>query len=208
MRYSKAVLTFESNARSHPSEDDLEEFVFGRLDGAALDVLEEHLLVCEACRKRLSETENFVASTRAAARKILGAPPPVPKSRRFSAPAWAWAGACAVFLLVASASLEPRFRSAQTVELVAERGATQVQASAGRPLDLRLNVSGLETSRWLEIVNAQGTRLHEAEVAVDGSFVLHRSPALPPGQAWIRLYAQPSPTPATIPLREFSLRVQ
>ncbi len=208
MRYSKAVLTFEGKARSHPDEDELEEFVFGRLEGGALDRLEEHLLLCDSCRKRLSETENFVASTRAASRKMLGAPPPMPKNRRFSAPAFALAGAFAVLLLGVSYSLTSGFPSSQTIVLVAERSETQTRALAGRPIDFQLNVGGLESIRWLEIVNANGALLHSAVVTAQGGIVMHHTSAFPSGQVWIRLYAEHSPNRATLPLREFYLRVQ
>jgi len=208
MRYSKAVLAFEGNPGPHPSEDDLEEFVFGRLEGAELDLLEEHLLVCELCRKSLTETENFVASTRAAARKMLGAPAPTPKARLFSGPALAMAGALAIILVAVSFSVAPFFRSPQTVALVAERGVGQGEAESGRPLDLRLDVTGLEPSRWLEIVDAEGKKLYAASVEPSQGSVRLRCPALPFGQAWIRLYSQPSPTSQTLPLREFNLRLQ
>lgn len=207
MRYIKSLLLFEGIAGSHPSEDDLEEFVFGRLDGAGLELIEEHLLACDACRRQLTEIENFVASTRAATRKILGAPAPAPRARRFSAPALALAGALAVVVLALSFSVVPTFRAPQSVELTAERGAPLGQALAGRPLDLRLNASGI-SPQWLEIVNSQGSRLYEAAITVSHGQVLHRSPPLPQGQVWIRLYAQPSPQTQTVPLREFSLRAQ
>ena len=208
MRYIKSLLSFEGTTGSHPDEDDLEEFVFGRLDGVELDRLEEHLLACEACRRQLTETENFVASTRAATRKMLGAPPPTPIARRFSAPALALAGAFAVVLMAMGFSVIPLFRTPQSVELlVAQRGATQVQTSAGRPLDLRLDANGL-SAQWLEIVDARGMRLQSVPVSVANGLVNHRAPPLPQGQIWIRLYAQPSPQPQTVPLREFSLRVQ
>ena len=135
MRYIKSLLSFEGTTGSHPDEDDLEEFVFGRLDGVELDRIEEHLLACEACRRQLTETENFVASTRATARKMLGAPAPTPRARRFSAPAWALAGAFAVVLLAISFSLVPRFRAPRSVDLlVAERGVTLATAPSQRPL--------------------------------------------------------------------------
>ena len=208
MRYIKSLLSFEGTTGSHPDEDDLEEFVFGRLDGVELDRIEEHLLACEACRRQLTETENFVASTRAAARKMLGAPAPTPRARRFSAPAWALAGACAVVVLAISFSLVPRFRAPRSVDLlVAERGATLATAPSQRPLDLRLDAAGL-SAQWLEIVDAQGLRLQGVPISVANGLVLHRAPPLPQGQVWIRLYAEPSPQPQTVPLREFSLRVQ
>lgn len=208
MRYIRGLMSFEGIAGSHPNEDDLEEFVFGRLDGDELDRIEEHLLACDACRRQLTETENFVASTRAATRKMLGAPPPSPIARRFSAPALALAGALAVVLMAMGFSVIPLFRTPQSVEpLVAQRGATQVQSSAGRPLDLRLDASGI-SAQWLEIVDSRGMRLQSVSVSAANGLVNHRAPPLPQGQIWIRLYAQPSPQPQTVPLREFSLRVQ
>lgn len=213
MRYIRNLLSFEGTTGSHPDEDDLEEFVFGRLDGVELDRIEEHLLACEPCRRQLTETENFVASTRAASRKMLGAPPPTPQARRFSAPAWALAGASAVVLLAISFSLVPRFRAPQSVDLlVAERGVTLATAPSQRPLNLRLDAAGLDAAglraQWLEIVDAQGLRLQGVPISVANGLVIHRAPPLPHGQVWIRLYAEPSPQPRTVPLREFSLRVQ
>ncbi|MBY0503017.1 MAG: zf-HC2 domain-containing protein [Bryobacteraceae bacterium] len=209
MRYSNTVLAIEGHAGPHPSEDELEEFVFGRLEGDELDRLEEHLLACNACRKRLTETENFVASTRAATRQMLGAPAPTPKTRRFSAPAVALAGALAVLLLAIGYSLAPRNATAQEVTLVAERGPAPNIAFAGQPMNLKLDVNGLPAFRWLEIVDGQGQRLYSAPVAPPGAgILLHQAPALPKGQTWIRLHAQPSPAPAVLPLREFNLLLQ
>jgi hypothetical protein len=146
---------------------------------------------------------------------MLGAPPPTPKARRFSAPALALAGVLGIGLL-GYFTLLPRLREPQTVTLVAERGGTAGQAQSGRPLDLRLDASGLGATpgangsevRWLEIVNSQGAKLHSAAVTASNGVVAYRSPALPRGQTWIRLYAQPSPSAPTPPLREFSLVVQ
>ncbi len=207
MRYSKTLLTFEGQEGSHPSEDDLEEYVFGRLEGDTLDEVEEHLLLCEDCRRRLTETENFVASTRAAARKMVGAPPPTPKPRRFSAPAWALAFAMGALLLTVAYNFVPLNRTPQSIDLVAERGATGARVRAGQPVDLRLDVTGIEP-RWLEIVDGQGGRLEVTAIQPSNGRVSHRSPPLPAGQIWIRLYAQPSPRAEVLPLREFSLRAE
>jgi anti-sigma factor RsiW len=55
---------------AHISEDDLEQYVMMTLPEAPLEQLEEHLLVCSECRKRLVETERYVAAMRAAAAMI------------------------------------------------------------------------------------------------------------------------------------------
>jgi hypothetical protein len=46
--------------KEHATHEALEEFAFGRLRGAALTKLEEHLLICEECQDRLSELDAFV----------------------------------------------------------------------------------------------------------------------------------------------------
>lgn len=46
--------------KEHATEETLEEFALGRLRGAALTRLEEHLLICEECQDRLSELDAFV----------------------------------------------------------------------------------------------------------------------------------------------------
>jgi hypothetical protein len=45
-----------------------------RLRGQALDTLEEHLLVCEKCRRRLTDTETFLGDLRAEASAGPGPP--------------------------------------------------------------------------------------------------------------------------------------
>jgi hypothetical protein len=45
--------------KSHPSEDLLEEYVFGRLSEEQLAPLEEHLLVCSTCQRAVSEIDDL-----------------------------------------------------------------------------------------------------------------------------------------------------
>ncbi len=46
--------------KEHAAEETLEEYALGRLRGAALARLEEHLLICEECQDRLSELDTFL----------------------------------------------------------------------------------------------------------------------------------------------------
>lgn len=46
--------------KEHATEDALEEYALGRLRGAAVARLEEHLLICEECQNRLSQIDSFV----------------------------------------------------------------------------------------------------------------------------------------------------
>src|SRR5258708_7882082 len=67
---------------SHPSEKELENYVFLRLPEEQLAPLEEHLLVCQSCLVALEETDQLVGWMKAA-------PPLSPKS------AGAWERLCA-----------------------------------------------------------------------------------------------------------------
>lgn len=68
------LLLLMTSSASHPPEDWLEEYALGRLRGAQLARLEEHLLVCESCRRRLLETEDFIRATRSAAQRLREIP--------------------------------------------------------------------------------------------------------------------------------------
>jgi len=53
--------------KHHASEDVLERFVMGTLSNGPGEQLEKHLLLCQSCRDRLNDTEEFVIATRTAA---------------------------------------------------------------------------------------------------------------------------------------------
>lgn len=49
---------------SHPSEDSLEVYAIKRTSESETAEVEEHLLICEWCRVRLTEIDQFVATAR------------------------------------------------------------------------------------------------------------------------------------------------
>lgn len=49
-------------ADTHFSEEAAENYAVGRLPKAQLAAFEEHLLLCERCRKRLNEEDEFAAA--------------------------------------------------------------------------------------------------------------------------------------------------
>lgn len=53
-------------ASRHISDDDLELYAMDRLTEAEAAPVEEHLLVCEGCRERLAEWDEYVRAMRAA----------------------------------------------------------------------------------------------------------------------------------------------
>ncbi len=59
---------------AHPGEDVLEAYSLRRLNRRLLARVEEHLLACEACRRRLEEAAGFAEATRVAARRLRDVP--------------------------------------------------------------------------------------------------------------------------------------
>jgi hypothetical protein len=51
---------------SHPSKDELERYSLGRVTPVDRAHVEEHLLICESCRSRLTELDAFTAAMRSA----------------------------------------------------------------------------------------------------------------------------------------------
>ncbi len=52
----------------HPGDDELEDYAVNRLAEEAAALIEEHLLICGACRGRLARWDEYVT----AMRKALG----------------------------------------------------------------------------------------------------------------------------------------
>jgi len=68
------MLIVGTSAALHLPENWLEEYALGRLHSSLLAPVEEHLLVCELCRQRLAETDDFIQAARLAARRLRELP--------------------------------------------------------------------------------------------------------------------------------------
>lgn len=215
---SSNIVKMPTPSDSHPSDDEMELYVLGRLGEVHAAPVEEHLLVCETCRQRLEEMEEYAIAMRQALVEMnteAGAVEKKPWVQRisgwFTMPMPAWAGAAAV-LLVITAFL-PVWRSGgerYEAELQAMRGeaATAQQVPADRMLDLHIDVTGLPVldSYRVEIAEASGQTIVETTLTREGdSLLLSTEQGLDNGQHWARVYA---PAPNGALLREFSLRVR
>lgn len=191
----------------HPSEDALELYALQRLAEEDEAPLEEHLLICEKCRNRLEEMDEFVAAMRAALEhKPAAQPVALPKRM----PRLAWAG-----VLVAAAILAlalPLWRRAEPPREVVLRswrgaaGAGDAQVPAAAPLAVRLAGEGLpERPRYrVEVVDDWGQSIHE-EMLVASRLTLFLNSGLAAGHYWVRVF---DPSDAGLPLREYSLTVE
>lgn len=207
------VIVMPNALRGHPSDDELEQYSLGRLGDDQAAPLEEHLLLCEACRRRVEEFDEFVAVMRTALRETENEQPAparlVPLLRWLAVvPKPAWAGAMAAVL--AAVLLVPRWQQAPAepyaVQLEALRAVSSAEAPAGRPLVLTVDFTGLELGRdyRVELVDAFGSGVWKGSVrpaAERTDVTLNRS--LPRGQYWVRIFE-----PSGELLREFGLAVK
>lgn len=197
----------------HVSEEILELYAMDRLGEPKLGEVEEHLLICERCQDRVEEIDGFVKVFRQAARHTGGVDEHEAASGEPSR-LWAWlkpvwaatAAAAAVLVVVLVTPRQPDTLPAQSIELRAMRGERVVaEAAAGRPLQLRLDVTGLDggTRHRVELVSAEGNVVWKgAESAVSGALAI-QTPPVAAGAYWVRLL-----NPAGETEREFGLRVR
>ena len=182
---------------NHVLEEELELYCLGGLAEVPCGRLEEHLLLCETCRDRLTETESFIAAMRQAGRQWSGDHLEGHAAGVVASHTWSerWPShlvpmfVIAALLLVCAALWSSRRSSMPAplpfaVELTAVRGAAPGQAPAGRPLLLDLDLTGLSDGRPFagEVVDASGSRV--AEFTVGRPALLK---PLPPGGYYVRI---------------------
>jgi hypothetical protein len=180
----------------HLDDFALEQYSMGDLPESETGVFEEHLLVCEPCRLRLQQTDEYIASMRGAgvefrSRQRLA---PVEGQRR----RWTWlrlvpaVGAVAALVAVIgwwSGSPDmagPPF----AISLEATRGAAN---SAWAPADTGL----------LELVDDKGAAQWQGTVTAHDARAEARIPQTKAGTYFIRVYSLSGEL-----LREFGLRTR
>jgi hypothetical protein len=193
----------------HPDDGELEQYSMGTLPEGAVGDFEEHLLLCEHCRRRLEEADTYTASMRGAAaelrnRELLAAT--APKRSQ-----WAWfrllpaLAALAVLVAVlgwwsSSSDLAgPPF----AISLEATRGADDAAwAPADTWLLVRLDLAGLPDllSYRLEMVDATGAAVWQGTATARDGKAEAKIPQTKAGAYFIRVYS-----PAGGLLREFGL---
>jgi hypothetical protein len=203
------------------SEQEIEDFLFQRLSGVSREAVEEHLLICEDCRRRVEEEESFTEAMRGAVERLELEPVGGPEAggdpkdaerakRRFSPPRWALAASLAVVLLGGAITVRMLQSPGLTqVTLRAERSAvTGVEKAplAGQPILLSADLRGLPplpSLRWA-VVDPAGSKVADGVVEREqekARILLERG--LPAGRYWVRIQ-----DPETgLLLREYGLEV-
>lgn len=193
---------------THATDDQLEAYVLGRLARPELSTLEEHFLVCCACRERLSTAESFTASMKEALGQAATASP---------APSFSWSAwvrkpvvsmGFAMVLLVAILSIfspgRTKFAPSATLTLVSNRGAMPATGPA-RELNFSLADSPTDGSVFrVEIANAMGQTVWSGLAQSTPSGVqVKADQQLPPGDYFVRLHAVSGEL-----LREYGFRIR
>ena len=170
----------------HLDDGEIERYSMGRCSGAELDRCDEHLLICEHCRRQVEEADAFAGAMRGAAAQ--GRERPRIRRDWFRLPRLVPVFAAAALLTIAwfgAQRLVPTPPPA-TILLTASRGTgTQIQAPSATPLAFQPDLTGLPfwPSYRLEVVDAAGARLWQ------GAYPGPATPKMPPGACFVRLYS-------------------
>ena len=190
----------------HIREDDIERYSMGTIPEEEAAPIEEHLLVCDSCRERVTASDACIGLIRAAgmAQRSVPEPPPrrwgLPWGLPRLVPVLAGLAMAAILVVVGLNWLRPgQPVPAFAVKLAAARGAgAESQAPAGKPLALDPDLTGLPVapSYKLEMVDSAGKPVWKG--ATPGA----SAPPVPAGLYFVRVYSAAGEL-----LREYGLEV-
>ena len=193
----------------HGTAEQLEYYALGRLADSEVPALEEHLMVCAACRDQLDRFEAFALGMRQA----LSESAPESALSRLSAwftgafrkPAFglALAGTAAAAILLSFVAGRPNLIPVASVQLMAIRGDMPFVQEA-REVQLNLADAPAGGPYRVELVDAMGKTLwHASASAAAGGLLVKVARHLAPGDYFVRLYS-----PASQVVHEYGFRVR
>jgi hypothetical protein len=190
--------------KNHPDELQLEGYSLGTISKPEAVSLEEHLLICEACRERLSETEDYARSMQRASARARTEPRGMRWISGFPRLIPALAAALLVLGIGVAWRMNQKIALAPVaVTLEATRGGGQVaQVPAGKPLLLKPGLDGLPAlpEYHLEIVDRTGKRVWQTNFVPAAGVA---APEQAPGIYFVRLYSLPGAL-----LREYVMEIK
>ncbi|MDR3699393.1 MAG: hypothetical protein P4L56_07140 [Candidatus Sulfopaludibacter sp.] len=181
------------DVEGHLVEEEIERYSLAASAEPELSQVEEHLLLCASCRKKVETSDVYVNSMRRAAAQI--------RAEEKRAPRWAGMAflLAAAVLLAGVILIRSNATAPFAVSLAVTRGVgINAQAPAGVPLALQLDVTGLPAaaSYRVEMVDRAGKQVWT------GTFPGRPAKPLPAGIYFVRLYS-----PAGDLLREYGLEI-
>jgi len=190
---------------THPSEELLEEYFFHRLEEPLLAEIEEHLLICEACRTAVRELDAFIPSMKAEAAR-----PATSQPRNLSVANRIGVAATVALLLVALVMLRTRpLDNAAPAEVILSSirgGELLSDAPSGKLLQLNIEAPDLVSRQEyrVAVVDAAGGVVWTGTATDAGGRILAQIPKrLVSGTYWVRLYDAEDRQ-----LREFGMSVK
>lgn len=205
---------------AHVETGELELYSMGRIEGAQLERIEEHLLVCAWCQDRLAAEDKYVRATRVAAARVA-AEPQQPRSRaqdRLRAFVWSYEPILLTvviaivlvgvfwFVRPSHEALNPAVVTVILDVARSERGGATVPAGSEPMLHIDLTDLPQLPAYVVEIVNSRGESVWQSAATPSGGKLgLKVEKSLDGGSYWIRLY---SSTPERALLREYGLKAK
>ena len=196
------MITMAPDTNRHIDAEEIEQYTMGGVPEEECAWIEEHLLICEACRERTTASDIYVHAMRDAARQ-LRSEPLVERHRGWwrlrLVPALLAAGLLAFVAWQSSRDVERPAR-VFAVSLAALRGPDLPATAPSRtPLDLHLDLHALPAfdSYGVEVVDRVGNRVWQGATASSGAC---RIAALPAGAYFVRVSS-----PSGELLREYAL---
>jgi hypothetical protein len=189
------------NTNRHMGEDEIEKYSMRAVSEEESARFDEHLLICEFCRNRVTTSDDYVVAMHSASLHLRRQQTKPEGSRRFFprlSPFFYAVGLAAAIVLVALVELgglRPWAREtapAFVVNLEAMRGAgIEARAPAGRAVLLNLELSGLPVrpSYRVEAVDRLGRVVWQGSVPPRDSKAVAWLPAMPAGIYFVRVYA-------------------
>lgn len=195
--------------KAHGSEEQLELYALGRLPESENAVLEQHLIVCTACRERLDGIGDFALAMRTAGAQVISPGWSQPGYRLtvwLRRPAMSMSLAFALLLLVLGIFATGRSNLAPvaSLQLTAMRGAMADTVPA-RAYNLRLTDAPRDGGSFrVEVLNADGGRMWSG-LAQSGpaGVAVTVTQHLSEGDYFVRLISADGTT-----LREYGFRVR
>ncbi len=194
----------------HSSDEQLELYTLGRLSASEVTPLEEHLIVCGACREKLEMIGDFALGMRSAGQPQAAQPLPSASPSRWSLflrhPAIS-TGLAFVSVLVVIAifsATRNHLAPSASLQLTATRGGMPLTVPA-HSLDLRLTDAPAKGGPFrIEIFNASGESVWRGSAPLGPAGIeVNVRQSLPQGDYFVRLYSA-----AGQMLREYGFRIR
>ena len=193
----------------HLEDGEIENYCMGAVSEEDSARYDEHLLICESCRNRVTASDEYVSAMQGAALQSRRQSRRAEIRRTFFPRLIPIFSAAALLGLIALAAVRPWVRSAGpavAINLEATRGAgIEARAPAERELLLNLQLAGLPTqsSYRVEAVDRLGKVVWQGVVASQDAKAVASVPRKPAGTYFVRVYGASGEL-----LREYGLELQ